>query len=527
MALLADRLELPSVVKITSLDFDSAKDAAARESQKALSSASSASPVSLLSSLGDSNKSLLDEISGLFNSILCNGLMPFDLRLDNLLSRLLKQLGLNLDLGLGCLANGLLLDQILGKKPFSFFSSLLGLGNLSFSKQALLTAIFGSGFAKLMTLVGYIGSSTCNLNAANGLLNGNLGFAGMGLMERLNMLNMLNSNMGSCGKNAYITNNNNWTINKISNAVTINQMIMLDPAVTKTYLDKLMGAIPTMTTYDRTALLSGLGMSLNDATDASVEAKLKLLIAINQATTDATAKLLNSGTTSGVTGNVLTALNTSTVISTNPSLDLNNILLGLDTLDANWNVDPLLGETNYSVVSNNTRIVTLAKQATITTTESTLIDNEVIATPLSSFQVISLLSTVNEGVKNMNSLLDANGNPIGTINALGSSETLDANGNPIGSNNTLGNSESLSTANSLDSDKVGVSVNTYSTAYNNNTNTVASGSNIINANVIESAFSSNTYNSSNGLYNNTPLNVLYASNDTVVSCCLKSLCNIS
>lgn len=495
MALLADRLELPSVVKITSLDFDSASDAAARESKKALSSASSASPVSILSSLGDSNKSLLDEVSGLFNSILCNGLMPFDLRLDNLLSRLLKMLGLDLDLGLGCLANGLLLDQILGKKPFSFFNSLLGLGNLSFSKQALLTAIFGADFAKLMTLVGYVGNNSCSLSAANALLNGNLGLSGMGLFERLNMLNMLNSNLGNCAKNTYVNNNNNWTINKITNAVTINQMVMLDPSTTQAYLQKLLGNVPTMTTYDRTSLLSGLGMSMNNSTDTAVIEKLNLLIAINQATTDAKQKLLNSGTTLGVTGNVLTALdnlgsNTSTsptnlsgtVVSSSPTTDLNTILLGLDTLDANWNIDQVTGETNYSIVSNNSKIVTLAKQATISTQGSTVIDNEVIATPLNSFQVISLLNTVNEGFNNMNNLVDVNGNNINSNN--------------------------------------GGSLNSQ----------VALGTQAVNVNVIESSYNTSSSNNSNinqGLYNNTPLNLLHTSNQTIVSCCLKSLCSIS
>lgn len=494
MALLADRLELPSVVKITSLDFDSASDAAARESKKALSSASSASPVSILSSLGDSNKSLLDEVSGLFNSILCNGLMPFDLRLDNLLSRLLKMLGLDLDLGLGCLANGLLLDQILGKKPFSFFNSLLGLGNLSFSKQALLTAIFGADFAKLMTLVGYVGNNSCSLSAANALLNGNLGLSGMGLFERLNMLNMLNSNLGNCAKNTYVNNNNNWTINKITNAVTINQMVMLDPSTTQAYLQKLLGNVPTMTTYDRTSLLSGLGMSMNNSTDTAVIEKLNLLIAINQATTDAKQKLLNSGTTLGVTGNVLTALdnlgsNTSTsptnlsgtVVSSSPTTDLNTILLGLDTLDANWNIDQVTGETNYSIVSNNSKIVTLAKQATISTQGSTVIDNEVIATPLNSFQVISLLNTVNEGFNNMHNLVDVNGNNINSIN-----------GSSLNSHVTL-------------------------------------GTQAVSVNVIESSYITNSSNNNinQGLYNNTPLNLLHTSNQTIVSCCLKSLCSIS
>ena len=66
-------------------------------------------------------------------------------------------------------------------------------------------------------------------------------------------------------------------INKISNAVTINQMVMLDPSVTQAYLQKLLGNVPTMTTYDRTAMLSGLGMSMNNSTDTAVIEKLKLL----------------------------------------------------------------------------------------------------------------------------------------------------------------------------------------------------------------------------------------------------------
>ena len=553
MALLADRLETPSVVSISSLNFDSASDSLAREQSKALSASTAGKEPSLLDSLTSGNKSLLDEISGLFNSIMCNGLLPFDLRLDNLLSRLLKQLGLNLDLGLGCLANGLLLDQILGKKPFSFLK--FSLGGLSLSKQALITALFGAEVAKLYNMLGYLkSSSSCHTIGMDGLLNGMMGFNGMGLSERLKMMTTLNSTFGKCQTQAYTTTNNNWTISKVTNAVTINNIIQLDKSVSEAYLAKLLGGVGTMPTYDRQALLSGLSLSMANPTNTNIEDKLNLLTSILAANV-ATNKL-DSATTKGVTGNVLTALNNSTAVSINPTQDLNNILTGLNNLDANWNVDPLTGETNYSIAANNNRISLLAQKATTTTIQSTIVDNQVVSAPLSPMQLISVLNVANKGNQDIALLVDINGSAISSNNSNSNSNnsnntessTTNASSNAGYSANNTNNSNSIfnnavlsndgskitinsgTSSSSLGSSGVvnGQSTTMYSSGSNGNDNSSFTGMVNPRRSSSKSAASMKgvSVSTKTNLYSNVPLPLLYDSNNTIVSCCLKSLCGI-
>ena len=69
--------------------------------------------------------------------------------------------------------------------------------------------------------------------------------------------------------------------------------------------------------------------------------------------------------------------------------------------------------------------------------------------------------------------------------------------------------------------------NNINSSFNTNSNIL--GTQTLDVNVIESSFNTNNAvnNVSQGLYNNTPLNLLHASNQTIVSCCLKSLCSIS
>ena len=404
MAILADRFGGKSIVPLTSVNFDTASESAERESQAALSSMeNSNTPKTLLNNNPDPKpRGLLEDLLGIFNDVMCNGLIPYDLRLDALLKRLLRNLGLGIDIDLGCIANGLLLDQLLGRKPFSFLTLGLGLDGLSLNAQSLLGMLFNSESMRLLSLLGYGGAlSPCSMNNMQGLLGRNLGFNGLGLNQRLAMLGLMNNRLGcNTTNNYYNTTNNNWIVNQVATAGVINNIAILDSAASIKYLQTLLGNSQYTSTsvgsidstiYNRSVLLGGIKTSLSNEVDPNIETKLQLLTTAKSSISDSNIIALESGSTLGVTSNVLKAIGNSSNNTNNPTSDLNTIITGLDSLDPNWN--KINGDVNYSVVLDNTKITNLAHRSVVSINgDQTLTEN--VSGGLSDIQLISILSAV-------------------------------------------------------------------------------------------------------------------------------------
>lgn len=404
MAILADRFGGKSIVPLTTTTFDSASDSATRESAAALSSMeANSTPKTLLNNNPDAKpRGPLEDLLGLFNDVMCNGLIPYDLRLDTLLKRLLRNLGLGIDIGLGCLANGILLDQLLGRKPFSFLTAGLGLDGLSFNAQSLLGMMFNAETMAMLSRMGYGGAlSPCSINNMQGLLGRQLGFNGLGLNQRLGMMGLLNNRMGNCNSNYYTTTNNNWIVSQVTTAGVINNLSTLDTALAIKYIQTMMAnnqytntnnaATFAETMYNRSVILGGLKTAVGGEVDPNIESKLQLLTVVKTSTQDSKIISLEAGSTMGVTDNVLKAISNSTYHSNSPSTDLNNIITGLDNLDPNWN--KIDGETNFSKVLDNGRITNLAHRVTVSSSSDNTLTIDVNET-LSDIQLISILSAV-------------------------------------------------------------------------------------------------------------------------------------
>lgn len=410
MALLENRLIGAEIVPVSDTNFETVSEAAYRDNKPQQKQVASL----LNSNSNNRPRTLVEDVMGMFTSTLCNGLMPYDLRLENLLSGLLQQLGLGYDLGLGCLTNMMFIDQLLGRSPFSFLNLRIGF-DLSLSKETLLNTLFNNESARFLQQLGYGGRlSNCGLNNMQGLLGGNLGFDGLNLRDRLDMMNMLGGQFGACAGDAYTTQGSNWVVSQIATAGVINQLAQVDPALSAGYIQTMLnnqaykantGNVSDDVIYNRSVVLGGMRYAMTNELDPNVEQKLLLLSAIKNSTNNPSIINIESVSTMGITKNVLNALSNSNNVSTSPDTDLNNLLNGLYSLDPNWNkVDNTI---NYSTVSNNDRISILAAKTVNGSIVDTSLDVNKPLPILTDIQTINILSNVNKQTEAVNNASNA------------------------------------------------------------------------------------------------------------------------
>lgn len=418
MAILENRLNTKQITDVTTQSYDSLTDSAIKEANKPLSIFGGNLNIKSLfmNNIPSRLRSPLEDLYGIFSDTICNGIVPLDLRLGSLKDRLLRNLALGIDLGIGCIGNLALLDQLMGRKPFSFLNFGYGL-DFDLSKEALLNNLLSAQTASLLRSMNQNSNlANCGLDSMKGFLSNDLAFSGLSIKQKLDLLKALSS-MGGCSpattsyyaKKAISSATAAGAVTKLSSMGKTNALTSISNlASAQGYYVKSgtsLNSISEETIENRENLLTGFRKSLAVVSGENAELKLQML-SLFKKTDTLELKQKELIATLGIVSNVLKSLSDSAFRSESPTNDLNNIIEGLNNLDPNWNKDST-GQINYSEVSNNNRLVNLSNRVINTTPaiNKELTGDVNTTTELSTEVLISVLNKVtvtNQTIKENN-----------------------------------------------------------------------------------------------------------------------------
>jgi len=154
----------------------------------------------------------------------------------------------------------------------------------------------------------------------------------------------------------------------------------------------------------RRVILVSIVASMNKDNDKHVLDKLMLLTAVTSiaSTLSEEDSTINTKTdslyTKGITSVVLNNIKNNPIGGPHSQIEYINTINGLNTLDPNWNKDDS-GNTNYSVLNNNSNLLSLANKSSLNKEPTLIDDTGKVTTNLSTDNTIGILSYFNKDEK--------------------------------------------------------------------------------------------------------------------------------